>query len=194
MKYPAKELCYKPSDDIKDENGRCFASVLDYWVWAHSNMLDNAERGIFAEFIVSKAVNSKLEVRENWAKYDVVSEEGITIEVKTSAYIQTWGQNNLSTIRFGIEETQGYDKETNIYENEKKRQAQVYVFCVHNVEVQEEVDILDMSQWDFYVLSSKILNDKYKHGKSIGLNPLIKLGAKKCSFDEIHDTVIQSSK
>ena len=31
-------------------------SLLDFWSWAHSDMISNAERGRFAEYIVSYAL------------------------------------------------------------------------------------------------------------------------------------------
>lgn len=194
MKYPAIEQYCNADDKLIAENGSHIANVLDFWKWAYSNVLDNAERGIFAEYLVSIAVNSCAKARENWAKYDVISEEGITIEVKTSAFIQTWGQEKLSSIRFGIAETQGYDKNTNSYEKIKKRQAQVYVFCLQNATNQESINVLDMSQWEFYVLPSAVLNNspQYKNSSSIGIQALMKLGARKCTFRFIHETVRNS--
>ena len=48
---------------------------------------------------------------------------------------------------------------------------------------------LDLKQWQFYVLSTNVLNDCAPEQKKIGLNSLIKLGAKKVCFDEIYDAV-----
>lgn len=63
------------------------SSIQDYWRWAHGDLLDNAERGAFAEYLVSKATNCKDDHRINWEKYDLTTENGITVEVKSSAYI-----------------------------------------------------------------------------------------------------------
>lgn len=191
MKYPAMDYRCNGEDIIINEDGNDISTVSDYWKWAHTNIMDNAERGVFAEYLVSKAVKSKSVVRENWAKYDVVSEEGITIEVKTSAYLQTWGQNDLSSVRFGVAKTQGYDIETNSYEQEKKRQAQVYVFCLYAEKEQDNINVLDMAQWEFYVLKAQAINEsiKYKDYKSLGLNAIVELGAKKCSYEKIHQTI-----
>ena len=82
MKYPAIYIRNKEDDIITDGQGNEIATVLDYWKWAHSCLMDNAERGAFAEYLVASAVGGKGEGRINWEKYDVISEEGITIEVK----------------------------------------------------------------------------------------------------------------
>ena len=90
MKYPAIDIRNAETDIIMDSQGNEISSVLDYWKWAHSCLMDNAERGAFAEYLVACAIGSKGTGRVNWDKYDLVSEEGITVEVKTSAYLQTW--------------------------------------------------------------------------------------------------------
>lgn len=66
-----------------------------------------------------------------WDKYDLLSAEGIAIEVKTSGYLQTWEQKGLSKLIFGIQPTLAWDSKTNEYDTLKKRQADIYVFCVH---------------------------------------------------------------
>ncbi len=51
--------------------------LVDYWRWAHSNLIDNAERGAFAEYLVHTAVGATSTTRVNWDKYDVLSPKGI---------------------------------------------------------------------------------------------------------------------
>lgn len=195
MKYPAIHIRNGEEDIITDSHGNEISNVLDYWKWAHSCLMDNAERGAFAEYLVACAIGGKGTGRVNWDKYDLVSEDGITVEVKTSAYLQVWGQEKLSDLRFGIQKTYGYIPDTNEYETEKKRQAQVYVFCVHAETVQEKVNVLDTTQWKFYVLASEKLNESktYANASSIGLGPLMKLGAIECRFEELHDAVKEES-
>lgn len=196
MKYPAIYIKNTETDIITDGQGKEIANVLDYWKWAHSCLMDNAERGAFAEYLVACAIGGKGTGRVNWDKYDLVSEEGITVEVKTSAYLQVWGQERLSTIRFGIQKTHGYNPESNSYDSNLKRQAQVYVFCVQAETDQGKVNVLDTTQWKFYVLSSKALDESksYADSGSIGLGPLIKLGAVECRYEELHDTVKEQAK
>ena len=54
-------------------------TLLDYWRWAHSNLIDNAERSALAEYLVHVAMGATKPVRVNWDRYDVKSPEGITI-------------------------------------------------------------------------------------------------------------------
>ncbi|MDF1498446.1 MAG: hypothetical protein P1P85_03805 [Patescibacteria group bacterium] len=64
--------------------------VLDFWKWSVSDLLSNATRGRFAEFIVATATNINLNVpRDEWAAYDLVTPDNIKIEVKSAAFIQS---------------------------------------------------------------------------------------------------------
>ena len=77
-------------------------SLLDFWSWAHSDMISNAERGRFAEYIVSCALQSSSQYRIEWDSVDVVASNGIKVEVKSSAYLQAWSQEKFSSIQFDI--------------------------------------------------------------------------------------------
>ena len=50
---------------------------------------------------------------------------------------------------------------------------------------------LDLTQWKFYILPTKVLNEnpKYTHAKSIGLSGIKKLGAMQCGYEEIHNAI-----
>ena len=66
-------------------------ALLDYWRWAESDLLNNTRRAIVAEFLVARAVGATDVPRVEWASVDVVTPEGVKIEVKSSAYVQSWG-------------------------------------------------------------------------------------------------------
>ena len=40
---------------IVDEQGRTVSSVQKYWQWTYSSLLNNTERGHFAEYLVALA-------------------------------------------------------------------------------------------------------------------------------------------
>lgn len=122
------------------------------------------------------------------------SEEGIKIEVKSSAYLQTWNQNQFSTIQFDIAPKKSWDAKTNSYSEIKCRPADVYVFCLFASRDAVSADPLDLTQWEFYVLSTSVLDEQIPNQKRIGLGTLLRLGAQKFSFPEIHSAVIASAK
>jgi hypothetical protein len=187
--YPALTVKRKRGDEpFLNANGS--VRLSDFWAWAYSDLMGNTERGKLAEYIVSLAMGCADGVNENWSVFDVLSPESIKIEVKTSAYLQSWTQKKLSDIRFGVRKTLAWDSTSNAYASTAERQADVYVFCVENCRDQDAVNPLDLSQWDFYPVATQVLNTSIGQQKTIGLNALVVLGAKKCSFDELRDNVL----
>lgn len=161
-------------------------SLIDFWRWAYSDLIGNAERGALAEFIVACALGIQDSERISWDKYDLLTKEGISVEVKTSGYLQTWEQNKLSKLVFGISPTYGWDSKTNKYDETKKRQSDIYVFCVHKHTDQSTLNPLLISQWDFYLMSTKMMNEKFKNQKTVTLSALIKAGVESCQYENLY--------
>ena len=130
-------------------------TIKDFWSWAHSDLIGNAERGKLAEYIVALSLDVTEGTRTEWDSFDILSNDGIKIEVKSSGYIQSWYQNGYSDIKFGIQPTQAWDMKNNTYDSIKKRQADIYVFCIHKEKNPEILNPLDLFQWEFYVLNTR---------------------------------------
>lgn len=150
--------------------------ILGFWQWAASDLVSNANRGILAEYLVAQALGiAKGSVREGWAPYDLETTDGTRIEVKSAAYIQSWHQDKPSAITFGVRKTFGWDKHTNKVDGMKRRQADVYVFALLKHRDQETLDPLDVSQWEFFVLPTFVLDERQRSQHSITLASLRKL-------------------
>ena len=165
-------------------------NLLNFWQWSSSDLVGNALRGILAEYIVASAVGSISGVRKEWESFDVLSPEGIKIEVKSGAYIQSWSQKEFSKIQFGIAPKLAWETETNIYSSEKARNADIYVFCVFSNKDQKTVNPLNLDQWDFYVIKAEMLDQSLGEQKSIGLSSLLRLNPIKTCYTELHKTII----
>lgn len=149
--------------------------LINFWRWSQSDILNNSLRGVLAEYIVATALGINKGVRVEWDAYDLTTENGVKIEVKSSAYLQSCQQNDYFNITFDIRNTMGWDSKTNEYSSEFKRQSDVYVFCLLKHKDKETVDPLNLEQWEFYILKTQILNEKKGKQKTIGLNSLLKL-------------------
>lgn len=68
------------------------ATVLDFWRWAFSDLRDNTQRGVLAEFFVALALGRTQTRRRAWDNYDVTTHSGLRVEVKASGYLQSWAQ------------------------------------------------------------------------------------------------------
>ena len=63
-------------------------TLSNFWQWAFSDLVSNTLRGQFAEFIVATALGIEQDIREEWGAYDLLTEEGISIEVKSASFFK----------------------------------------------------------------------------------------------------------
>tara|TARA_R110001583_G_C5642245_1_gene407954 strand:+ start:1259 stop:1837 length:579 start_codon:yes stop_codon:yes gene_type:complete len=167
------------------ENTDLDFKLTDFWSWSQSDLLNNALRGVLAEYIVRQDLGIIKPTRTEWDAFDLETESGIKLEIKSSAYVQSWKQNSLSKISFDIAPTKGWNAKTNEYSAERKRQSDFYVFCVLHHKDQNTIDPTCLDQWTFYVLPTKVLNEQKKEQKRISLSSLLKLKPAACRFGEI---------
>jgi hypothetical protein len=174
------------AEPLIDSHKSLGLSLVDFWRWSNSDLLSNAARGIFAEFLVAAALGIKIEKpREEWATYDLKTKEGITIEVKSAAYLQSWNQNRLSSIKFDIKKKKGSDDYGRTIEGAPQRWADVYIFCLLAHQDKGTVNPLDVSQWEFYVVATKRLNEQFPEQGSLSLKPLKDVCGKSVLFSEV---------
>ena len=128
------------------------ATVGDFWSWGFSDLRANTTRGGLAEFLVAHAVGAQQRVRDAWDNFDVLSPAGTRIEVKASAYLQSWVQREHSKISFSRLSGLEFDASSNEYSAERSVRADVFVFCVHTEREPMAYDPLDVSKWEFYAV------------------------------------------
>ena len=169
-------------------------NLLSFWQWSSSDVVSNTTRGILAEYIVGRALDciKDDDVRDEWGAYDLMTQSGVRVEVKSAAYIQSWHQSKLSKINFVVPKTFGWNRETNKLDTEKKRQADVYVFALLLHKDKKSINPLDISQWEFYVLPTKVLDQKERRQHSITLASLKKLSAS-VLFVDLYQAVEKSA-
>ncbi len=164
-------------------------NLLSFWRWSGSDLVGNTMRGILAEYIVAKALEIDCKVRAEWDAFDLVTADGLRIEVKSSSYLQTWNQKVLSRIAFGIQPTRGWDASTNQTSIELRRQADLYVFCVLAHLEQQTLNPLNVEQWEFYAVSTPILDQTCPMQKTIGLARLKAIAGEPVSYESLAQKV-----
>lgn len=160
-------------------------TLLDFWRWSASDLVGNALRGVLAEFIVATALDLKQAGRVEWEAFDLVTPGGVTLEVKSAAYVQAWEQKAHSKIKFGIAPTRAFEAATNTNTGPLKRQADIYVFCLLHHQYRATVDPLDVGQWTFYVLPTATLERQCPTQKSIVLASLLRMKPCQCAYEEL---------
>ena len=153
-------------------------TVGDYWIWAHSDIIGNTNRGMLAQFIVSRALGDTRPANETWAPYDVIAHDGTKVEVKSAAYVQSWSQKRYSRITFSIAKTLEWNPTTEEWVGPNQvRQSDAYVFALVTEKDKTKVDTLDLRQWEFYVVPTWLLNRELGDAKSVSLTPLRQLAS-----------------
>jgi hypothetical protein len=177
-------------DEAFHASGRLLGfDVLGFWRWSASDLASNTLRGRLAEYLVAQALDLTAECRLEWDACDLRAPDGLTVEVKSAAYVQSWAQVRLSRIVFGIQPSLGWDAVTNTFSPERRRAADVYVFCLLHHADAATLDPLDLDQWRFYVLPTAVLDKERPHQKTISLSTLLALSPVECSYDALGDAV-----
>jgi hypothetical protein len=177
------------SESFHEAGGQLEPTVLEFWRWAYSDLLSNATRGVLAEFIVSLALGCTGAVRDPWDASDLVTPEGTKVEVKTSAYLQSWAHSQLSRVCFSIRPSRAWSADTNVFSSVAKRQADVYVFCLLHHQSKDTVDPINLSQWTFYVVPASRLNQRLATQKTLSLRGLQALEAVPATFGSLKEKV-----
>lgn len=167
------------------------ATVADFWQFALGDLRMNNARGYLAEFLVAKALGLADVHRVEWDAYDLLVDDCVRVEVKSSAYLQAWEQRQLSRIEFsGLRGTRYHPRHG---DDPAGRQfnAHVYVFCVQTAKTHAEYQPLDATQWNFYVAAKSTL-EAAGVGKSVGLATVARI-ATKADISELRDVVLAAA-
>lgn len=187
---------YDGSEQLTFKDKELSSSVLDFWSWAYSDLIRNVNRGAFAEFIVLEAMNNQSGItpprtnfRVSMDAYDLLSPDGIRVEVKSSAYIQAWESEHPARISFRIAPAKSLDSSGNYSaDSQYCRHSDVYVFCVWTA-MSREQNILDLSLWDFYVIATKTLDQKVPNQKTITFQSLLSLQPRKVNYFGLYEAI-----
>jgi hypothetical protein len=150
-------------------------NLLDFWCWCNSDLLSNAARGRLAEYLVALDLKVADGVRSEWVRYDTKTSEGVMIEVKSASYIQTWAQRRDSIITFDVRPTLGWDPDTAKFGAIRRRQSNAYVFALIEHRDRATIDPLNVEQWLFHVVATRVLDAALGPQKSLSLERLRRL-------------------
>lgn len=163
------------------------ATVADFWSWAFSDLRENTTRGILAEYLVAKAVGDDRASRMGWDNFDVLAEDGTRIEVKCSAYLQSWVQKRVSKLSFGRLTGAEWDHATNTYAVDRTVRADIYVFAVQTQQDPSAYDMLGLGHWEFWVVPGDVVAKSA--GRTVGIGWVRTHGAGPVSHAELREAI-----
>ncbi|MCY4460760.1 MAG: hypothetical protein OXC26_10275 [Albidovulum sp.] len=162
-------------------------SMDEFRRWVLSDWKSPTTRASLAEYYVRCALGRDNEPAQDWEYVDIVLEDGGKIEVKASAYLQpVRGRKlRLTSPRFDIKEkTLAWSSKLSDWKRseEPKRWADCYVFCLENMDDPATYNPLDLSQWEFFVVSTCRINETFGHQKSVAIGRLRQEGFRSVVF------------
>ena len=196
--------------DVPLEN----STLLDFWKWAFCDLCDDDVKGIFAEWIIVKLLKSGNPRRISWSNSDIITAGGVRIEVKASAYWQSYklldefGQPRTITgsvrpeakvifsgLRSG--DATGYQPAM-----ERGLKSHLYVFAFQKEQTPEKWNAMDLDQWEFFLLKKSDLQYKSvslaelraNHGPSLNASGLREELGKRVQKIEEELTVTQGNR
>lgn len=160
----------------------------DFWSWQASDLLVNSVRGALAEYIVATALYVDNSYRANdWHEYDL-EYRGKKIEVKSSAYLQSWERDKLSRICFNIYPSRPFT--ASVWDNDDiRRHSDVYVFCLFACKDRKKANPMQLEQWRFYVVPTSRIDAQLGVQRTVSLPTLATLSVTECNYDGLHDAV-----
>lgn len=195
---------YNGNENLINDGKYLPYSMLNYWQWAYSNLLQNLQRGTFAEFIVRcSLIENGIDVpSERYTSIQPYDIEGPTIpalgrksrlEVKSAAFVQLWDIRHPDRANYLIAPAKMPDEKGDYNENApRQRNNDIYVFTLYTA-TDRRSNILDLSWWQFFVLPTfKIEEDaKLSKQKTISLKTVKQL-CEAQSFDTLCQSIVEA--
>lgn len=168
---PDVPLRRSPEEPIPGVSGK---TIGDFWIWAYSDVLENVQRAIYAEFLVACALDLADEVRIGWRSYDLRYRDQ-RVEVKAAAYVQSWATTRPSRISFGVGKRLEMDDLTAAFGTTPARYADAWVFALFEPDRHPAGDVVDAAFWRFYVIHRTVLEARVGDQKTASLTTIAAL-------------------
>lgn len=173
------------------------ADFANFSRWATGNLVDNRNRGIFAEWLVGQALGviEADDARTEWDAVDFRFDD-LKLEVKASGLSQTWNPLVPSTPRFRIpRQKRAWFAATDdwVVYDPPQRSADLYVFCLHGSVPATNENVADPASWRFWIVATSVINEELGDQDSVGISKLDHLAAP-VSWSEIKTAVRQTAR
>jgi hypothetical protein len=157
--------------------GHPWGTLAEFWSWGFGDLRSNGVRGVFAEYLVGRALGVDLTApRQEWGNYDLLTPDGTKVEVKTGAYVQAWTppQTPSGITYRGLMAREWVAGTAGTYSEDSRVRADVFVFALQMCRDPARYDALDLDQWEFRVASGAAV--RRWNQQSIALTRLVALG------------------
>lgn len=125
-------------------------TLMDFWRWSESDLLNSLTRARLAEFIVASALGAHAEgPRDERSSLELVTPDGVEVRVRSGSFLKSFHQKELSKVAFIPQVRPAHSCTASAHH--AARRAHVYVFALLDHVERATVDPLDLDQWRFFV-------------------------------------------
>lgn len=163
--------------------------LLSFWQWSSSDLVVNVIRGLLAEYLVAQALGVAEGVREPWQPFDLKTPRGLTLEVKSCSYLQSWFQKKHSDVGFSIAETTAWSADTSAFVGGRQRQAHAYVFALLKHRDKATLNPRDLDQWEFFIVSTEAITERHGSRKYLSMKGLLELNPLRATYTSLPEVV-----
>jgi hypothetical protein len=163
-------------------------TLLDFWKWSESDLLNSLTRTRLAEFIVATALGARAEgPRDERSSLEIVTPEGIEVRVKSGSFLKSFHQRDLSKVVFIPQVRPLY-----VHAGSGHRaayRAHVYVFGLLDHVERTTVDPLDLDQWRFFVPPTSKLEALVTEQHALSVPALDELSTGSVAYEDLKAAV-----
>lgn len=150
--------------------------ISDFWKWACSDLIIPSNRNDYALYLVADALELSKMPRIYWENADLRYRKK-KVALRTSAYVEHWKQKRPKRLSFDISPKKGLDAKTEESVTFRNRHPEIYIFAVLTEKDLKKIDVLNLDQWQFYVLRTNTLDKHHYDTRKLGIRALQKLAS-----------------
>ena len=135
-------------------------------------LINNVYRGDYVEGLILSALGKQWKPIGEWGGWDLERDDGIRLEVKQSAALQSWhtaaSAGKPSPSSFDIAPRGGYSTDAGVWRevDPPVRSADIYIFALDPEKAPDIADHRRADQWEFYVVRESKLPPKPQKTKT----------------------------
>ena len=163
-------------------------TLLDFWKWSESDLLNSLTRTRLAEFIVATALGAHAEgPRDERSSLELVTPDGVEVRVKSGSFLKSFHQRDLSKVVFIPQVYPAHSHGGSGHH--AAHRAQVYVFALLDHVERATVDPLDLDQWRFFIPPTSKLEALVTEQHSLTVPTLDELSVGSVGYEDLKAAV-----
>ena len=179
------------SEPFRRSGGPLGLTLLDFWKWSESDLLNSLTRTRLAEFIVATALGAHAEgPRDERSSLELVTPDGVEVRVKSGSFLKSFRQRDLSKVVF-IPQVRPSRSRAGTAHPAAYR-AQVYVFALLDHVERATVNPLDLDRWRFFVPPTSKLEALVTEQHAITVPALDELSTGSVAYKDLRAAVQKS--